>query len=238
MDFSALKRDPEAVGAAVVEAGEQLVCAKPIKVVFPERYAERGLASLIGDKFVLGMFAMVSGDSYGVFKACVLVPMTPTEVERIKINGDYYVVFSFDAGAVMVPNANLVKVDTVTYQINDEFISKGKMPFFFNYEDAQEIFVTAKSYADANIGLQREVDEMIISIIARSPQDVQTQFRMTVNNLDEAISVVPSWVPLMSIRHTASNTVTKLAGSYFSKGVVSALLNPSERVERIESLLR
>ena len=165
-------------------------------------------------------------------------PKIQAEIERIKIGGDYYCVFSFEAGAVMVPNVNLVRVDTLTYQINDEFIAKGYMPAYFNYDDGQGIFDTAKQYADANVGLQREVDEMIISVVARSPSDVQTQFRMVINSREESESVMPSWVPLMSIRHTASNTVTKLAGSYFSQGVVSALLNPSQRVERIESLLR
>ena len=45
-------------------------------------------------------------------------------------------------------------------------------------------------------------------------------------------------IPLRSVAYAASNTTNKLAGSYFSVGLTSALVNPTERVEKIEAILR
>ena len=45
------------------------------------------------------------------------------------------------------------------------------------------------------------------------------------------------WTALNSVRDSATNTTTKLGGNYYSEGVISALINPSDRVERIESIL-
>ena len=45
------------------------------------------------------------------------------------------------------------------------------------------------------------------------------------------------WTALNNVRDSATNTTTRLGGSYYSEGVISALVNPSTRPERIESLL-
>ena len=47
-----------------------------------------------------------------------------------------------------------------------------------------------------------------------------------------------SYIPLNSVYYAATNTVNKLAGNHFDKGVVSALITPTEEIEHIESLLR
>ena len=91
MDFNTLTRDSEQVMKAMTYVGDQLVAVKPVKVVFPERFVERGLASTAGDKYALGMCAVVSDNYYGVIKACALIPYTPTEIERIKKIGRAHV---------------------------------------------------------------------------------------------------------------------------------------------------
>ena len=43
---------------------------------------------------------------------------------------------------------------------------------------------------------------------------------------------------MRSVIYAATNTLNKIAGSYMETGVVSALVSPSDREERIEILLK
>jgi hypothetical protein len=58
-----------------------------------------------------------------------------------------------------------------------------------------------------------------------------------VQSIDDIVKKPPVYIPLRSVTYTATNTTNKLAGSYFQEGLVSALVSPSERKERIESIL-
>jgi hypothetical protein len=126
----------------------------------------------------------------------------------------------------------------LVYKIYDEIISKGRVPWYLGYLELGQIFDTAGYHAGANIGKNQEVTELIISMISRSEKDRNKYYRTTIQSLDELMTNRPAFIPLRSVQYAATNTTNKLAGSYFSDALVSALVNPSDRVERIESLLR
>ena len=48
----------------------------------------------------------------------------------------------------------------------------------------------------------------------------------------------PVFIPISSIEFGATNTLNKLGGNYFDKGVASALVTPTESVELIEIIIR
>jgi hypothetical protein len=120
----------------------------------------------------------------------------------------------------------------------NEFMQKGNIPWYINYEDLGKLFKSAKKYAGANVGMQPEVMEMIASLVARNPDNRKQYYRTSVLSVKDAAARPPAFVGLISVRYSATNTMTKLGGSYFSKGVTSALIDPSERSERIETILR
>jgi hypothetical protein len=124
------------------------------------------------------------------------------------------------------------------YKIYDEIISKGRVPWYLGYLELWKIFDTALYHAGANIGANQEVTELIISMISRSEKDRNQYYRTTIEDLSQLMVVKPAFIPLRSVQYAATNTTNKLAGSYFGDALVSALVNPADRVERIESLLR
>lgn len=240
MDVSKLIRDPKRVQAYLEELPNgSLVCKKPVKIYIPVRFAERGLAQIGIETYIVGVYAIVVEDVYyGVSMVNAMLPIEPTATLKMQIDGDEYYEFSFDAGSVVVTSTDLVKTDVLVYKIYDEIISKGRVPWYLGYLELGKIFDTASYHAGANIGANQEVTELIISMISRSEKDRNLYYRTTVQDLSELQSVRPAFIPLKSVQYAATNTTNKLAGSYFGDALISALANPADRVERIEALLR
>ena len=239
MDHTKLIRDAEVVHAQLVEMSDgSVVTKKGCKIYTPQRYSERQLAEVGIRTRVIGIFAITVQDShYAVCNVNAVVELKPSSTNHVRIAGEEYYEFVFDPGAVVIASTDLVKTDVLVYRIYDELISKGNVPWFFSYEDFGSIFDTARYHANANIGNSPEVTELIISLITRDPKDRTKSYRSTLNARSDLKTNPPLYIPLKSIG-AATNTTNRLAGSYFSVGVSSALVSPAERTEKIEEILR
>lgn len=240
MDIKKLVREPKRVHAALRELeNSTLVTTRPTKIYIPVRYAERGLAEIGAEIYICGIFAMVVDGIYlSVSLTNAMMRITPTAMLKVKIEGDDYYEFSFDPGATVVANLDLVKIDTLVYRIFDEFFSKGRIPWFIGYDELGKLFNTAKAYANANLGSAQEVMDMLASIVSRDTKDRVKYYRQTVKNYEDMATNPPAFISLRSIPYAATNTTSKIAGSYFRTGTESALNRPSDRIEKIEEILR
>jgi hypothetical protein len=240
VDPSKLIRDPAKVHAALREMNDgRVIALAECKIYIPVRYAEHNLAYVGARNYILGIYAITVEDKfYGVSLLNTMIPIEPTSVSKVKIDEDNYYEFFFRKGATVFKTVNLVKTDTLVYRIYDEFIAKGYVPWFMGYEEIGKIFDTAKEFADANIGQNPEVTQLIASIVARDPRDRTKYYRTAISDSTDLNKIKPVFVPLKSVQYSATNTLTKLGGSYFQQGVVSALISPSTRIERTEAILR
>lgn len=240
MDTTALVRDASKVHAALKELPDgSVVALEPVKIYSPHKYLEKNLVTVGMETYILGIYGITVKDKYlGVSLINAMIQIEPTNTNKIKINGEDYFEFVFDAGAVVFKSTTLVRIDTLVYRIYDEFISKGSIPWYMSYEDLGHIFDSAKKFANANIGSNPEVTQLIASIIVKDPNNRSKYYRTAVKTQEDLKNIPPLFVPLKSVSYSATNTTSKLSGAYFNEGVTSALLNPSDRVERIESLLR
>ena len=240
MDYLKLIRNPEKVHAVIEELPDnRLVVKKPLKVYVPARFAERNLASVGIKTSTVGIFAMVVEDTY--YAVCLvnaMVEMKPSSTTKVIIDDENYYCFSFEAGDTLITSLNLIKTDTLVYRIYAEIVAKGKVPWYLSYVDMSKIFDTASKHAGANIGKQHEVTELMVSIIARSKENRHLNYRHVVDDLKTIRKNPPAYIALKNLTYAATNTVARIGGSFFGDGLVSALTNPSERVERIESILR
>lgn len=241
MDFRQYIHDAPKAHAALRELEDgRLVAKSALKIVVPARFAERGLAYVGIDTQIVAIFAIIVEDHYyGVSIANAMMRITPSSTNKVMYDDDEYYEFSFDAGATVCPSLQLVKIDTLVYNIYDEILAKGRVPWYLSrdqedYELMGKLFETAKEHANANIGQQQEVVELMVSLIARDP-DNRTKYYRQVLATDPKKK--PAFIPLRSVAYAATNTLNKLAGSYAKDGMVSALVSPTERVERLESLL-
>jgi len=235
-----LIRDAQRVHECLQELPDgRVVTSKRVKIHIPARFAERDLAYVGVENFILGIYAIIVEDKfYGVSLVNAMIPIDPSETNRIKIFGVEYFEFVFEPGSTVFKTLELVKTDTLTYKIYDEILSGGRIPWYVGYEELGKLFDTAQYHAGANIGGNQEVTQLIASIVARDPKDRTKYYRTAVQSLGDLRTVQPVYVPLMSVEYSATNTTNKLGGSYFGTGVVSALNDPSDRTERIEDILR
>lgn len=238
--FRSLTRDAKRVTDTLEELPDgRLVTKRGCKIYIPSRFVEQDLAILGVNNYIVGIYAIVVDNLYyGVSTVNAMINIDPTSTNKVKLENDSYIEFVFDPGSTVFKSLNLVKIDVLTYKIYDEVFSKGRVPLYLDYNDLGGIFDTAKYHANANLGTSGEVTQLIASMITRDPDNKNKYYRTVVENLSDLREKPPAFIPLRSVAYAATNTTARLGGSYFDKGVVSALVNPSDRVERIESLLK
>lgn len=238
MDTSKLVRNPKSVLATLHSMEDDtLVTSTGCKIYVPSRFAERGLAFLGAETYIIGICAIVVGDQYGILMVNAMMRLDPAEINRVTVDGDEYLEFVFYPGSVVVTNLKLAKTDTLTYKIYDEIIAKARVPWYLNYFDLAKIFDTAREHAGANIGFNKEVTELLISISARNPKNRTEYYRQVIEAESDIKTKPPYYASLKDVTLSATNAVHKLGGGYFRNGTVSAINSPSERTERLEEIL-
>lgn len=235
-----LIRDSSKVKAALKKTpNNQIITLQDCKIQIPVRFVQKGLAQVGIDTYAYGIYAIILADgTYAVSSVTAMIKLKPNKILTTTIDDVLYYEFYFDAGSVVIDNTVLVKKDTSIYDVLDEFIFSGNIPWYINYEDLGKIFDSAKKYANSNVGQSYEISELLASLVARNPNDRTKYYRTFVEKYTDLITAPQSFVPLKSVFYSVTNTFNKLAGNYFNDGVVSALVNPSTKVERVENLLR
>jgi len=208
------------------------------KIQVPERYLMRHLASIGNETFILGFFAIIMDDRYySVSNTAAMMRITPSTTDTVTIDGTEYLEFGFDPGERVFYSAQLVKNASLTFYIYDEHVAKGRIPWYFGYYDLARIFETTQEHAGIVLG-DRAVLDFIVSTIARNPKDYTQLYRHVLERPSYADTNPPVIVAFRSVIWNTSDTTSKLIGAHFGDSVSSALVNPSERLERIEDMLR
>jgi len=238
MDINKLVRNADIVKEALTEVDGKLVTKKEVKIHIPSRFVDRGLAFVGLENYIVGIYAIILEDTYyGVSTVNAMINIDPTSTTRIKINGDQYFEFMFKPGSTVFKTLSLVKTDTVVYNIYDEIFSNGRIPWYMGYDDLGRIFDTASYHGGANVGSDKEVTELIASLVARDPADRTKYYRTKINTLEDMRANHPVYIGLCNVTYAATNTMNRLGGSYMGQGIVASLVNITERTERVEQIL-
>lgn len=240
MDITTLIRDAKYVHNCLQELPDSsLIALKPCKIYIPARFETVGLADVGLETQIVGLAAIVFEDKYyGVLNVNAMMRINPSRIERVKIEGVEHFEFHISPGGVVTPNLNLFVSDNILFDIYNEVVAGAKVPWYLTYEDLGKLFETAQEHAGAGIGRNADVIEIIMAKIARLPNDRAKPFSLAAANPEQFFKMKPTYVPLRSVMFSATNTMTKLAGSYMQHGVVSAIVRPTEKVSRLESILR
>lgn len=240
MNSSQFIRDKAKVDAAITEDGAGAVIAvKPVKVYIPARYKQSDMAVFETEKTFVGICALVVEDKYYAVSCVTSFMRTePATINNVTIDDNEYIEMSYEPGDKIITNINLVVVDSLLYRIYDEFIAKGRVPWFLGYEDIGNLFVNSGYYNGVTIGSNPQIFEMIVAAICRAPDSIRNHYRQKVLSKEELKTNPPVIVPLRAVSMGATNAIAKLMGPYFDDNVTSTLVNPGERVERVERLLR
>jgi hypothetical protein len=239
VDYRTLTRDPSKVKADLVKTENgQFMTKSGCTIIIPKRYVEKQLASFTGNSYTLAIFAIVVGDSYSVSIANAVVSLNPATISERSFGDTKYIEFAYEPGAIVIGKTAMVRNKQLPYQIYNEFEAKGRLPWFMSYLDLGNLFDTAQSRADLSLHTNHAIFELFAAVMARDPQDRSKYFRHTLRGKEDIVKREPVYVAFRNIQSQATNTTTKLMGSYFREALASALVNPSERLEGFEKLLR
>lgn len=237
MKFSSLKRDAKRVlDTLTVMPDGTTVTTTGCTIVIPEKYVDKQLAFMGNDVSILGIYAIVTPDGYyAVSSALCMLRIDPTSNARVTVDDTSYLLLEFQKDSTVILSDDVVKRDVIAYQVYDFFIDAGYVPWFMNYDDLLRLFYNSSEYAGISFGSNHAIIPLIVSNIARNAKNKTQYFRQIVSREPDA---VPSFIPFKSVIYGPKTTTAKLSGAYFDSALVSALTNPNERVEKVETLLR
>lgn len=238
MNPKELIRDAAKVKATFREKDGKLIATEPTLIYFPKRFSEKKLAQIGTEITVIGFLAYVVGKHYCASHIPAMLAFRPSSFRTVVIDDIEYNELSFEKGSVIIQNLNLVKTDTLPYFIFDELISKGNIPWYMGYEDLLKMFSSVRQYAGLSLGSNNTVMELIASNISRNSGDLAEYYRHAVKTRNDLNNKPVKFIPFRSVIYGATNTTSRLLGAYFDDNMLSALSNPSERVESVEALLR
>lgn len=232
-------RNAEKVLSTLIDLpGKPVIAKSKITIQVPARFREIGLAKIGAQTYVFGLFAMIleSGE-YALCNVSSYIELGAWSFEKEDIDGEEYLNLIFEPGSILFKTKDLISRPALVYRALDEFVFKGKVPWYVGYEDMGKLFDTAKKYAKTRADIIPSVTEFIAAYIARDKNDRSKFLRETSKSYPDFEKNL-AWVPMRSVFWSAPGTVNKLTGAYFQDGIVSAIVNPSDRVEKIEGILR
>ncbi|AGX01864.1 virion structural protein [Erwinia phage PhiEaH1] len=240
MDITKLKRNPAVVVAALKELPDgSLAVLKPCRIHVPETFRSKQLLTMGRDTLSMGFFSVIldSGE-YGVYTIPAMIRLNPAETVTTTIDEREYYEFRFQPGQILVKSTDLVKDNILLYYLVEEIVARGRIPWYYTYEDLGEFFNLMLKYAGSSLVLTPAVGEMVIAQIARMMADRRRPIREILKKVAEDVSDRVAWVPLRNVEFGAQDTTAKVTGSYMAEGLDSAIVNPSDKVSKMESILR
>jgi hypothetical protein len=239
MQSKEFTRSKARVDSALKKVGSKLIAQEPLRIHIPERFAERGLAEIEDVSYILGFMAIITEDNY--YASSTLTAMIRTEPDRIGkvvVDDVAYIELFYEKGSAVIASTDVVVNDNLPHRIYTEMLGKGRIPWYYGYEDIPKMFVDTKKYNGVTIGADFAVWEYISAALCRDPADPSKYFRQRPNAKKDTETLTPLYIPLRNVSVGATNVTAKLGGSYTNDGITAALVNPSDRPEKIETLLR
>lgn len=225
------KRDKEFIISKLYEQDGKYCCKEACYIEVPLRYVNAGLLEIGIVCNLIGIYRLVIGDKYSVSVVPSFIRTAPYTIEEVKINEIEYYRLHYLKDYPVIENTEVLRKDILTYFIFDEFIMKGKVPWYLEYDDYGKIYDLAAKYAATGVGDNQAIIELLISYLTRQK-----------NNLKEYARLNPltpyKYVPLDSVYYSSPSTVNKLAGNRFSEGVVSAIVQRTNSASKVEELVR
>lgn len=232
-------RSPEHIKKILVKNSSGIYSAgEDLSIYIPTRYEDKGMIRFGEENYIVGVFGLFSGSHYSVSKIVGMVNIGSPKLTKVIIDEIEYYKADFTKGQVVIKRDKIITSNKIPFRLFNDIISRGYVPFYLNYDDIGTLLNTGKKYSAVGFCDKVDVFETITSLIARESSMSEKFYRQSVKGYDDLSKQPPQMNALYNVNYSASNTLSKITGSYFTDGVTSALINSTKKVERIESILR
>lgn len=228
--------DKDAVNNAIQVCGSTILAKKPLTLIFPARFKDRGLAILEDVTYVLGFFALITEDlKYSVSIISAMIETVPRRVSMVLIDDVEYTAFHYEEGDKVVASMAVVMNDNLPHKIYTELYGKGKIPWYYGYTDIPKFFAKTGKYNGVTFGAGPAVWEYMAGSVCRDPNNLRRLYREIVPYNP---NLKPAYVGLRNVAFNAPNVSARSSGSYFNDGLTISLTTASPRLSKMEELLR
>lgn len=239
MEIPAWTRNADAVKATLKETPNgSLVTTTGCKIYIQESFRAKQLITLGKRVMIVGFMAIVVNDQYTVSTTPSMMEITPAKTRTVEIGGMSYYEFTFEPKSTVVKSLDLVKDNQLLYYLFEEILARGRVPFFYDYETLGTFFNGMFKYTGSSLVDTVSIAEMIIAQLARSEKNRKVPLRNLIKTEEDIHRIPFVWIPLRNVVDGSSDTVAKIAGSYAGDGLDSAIVNPTDRIQPIERILR
>jgi len=236
IDVSKLKRDPSVIKSYFKVTNDITIVNSNIRVVFPERFVTKELASMGATVRLPAIYAIIDeDDNYAITLSPIIQELSPYVINNISVGDVVYKELLFNKGDVFIINNNLIMQDNFMYDLFDEFYIKGNIPWYLNYDDVSNIFLETKKYANSNIGNNPLTFEILTAITTRDINNKTVFYRTALNNKNKTY---PYYIGLNNIQYSFDNTGAKIIGGYMGAGLTNAIISPETKTSRVSEVLR
>lgn len=231
------KHNVPLVQSAVKTVKETIVCTKDIRIIFPERYINQGLAFMGSIVKVVNIFAIIDDkNNYSTTICPAYIELIPSNITDITVDGVNYKCLHFEKDSVICGNINLVRNTDFLYNLFDEFFIKGKVPWFLSYDNKSDILLESMKYANSRIGNNPVAYEILAAIISRSSDDKTQYYRHKIKDNKGKVPMIN--IGLNNIYYSFDNTASKIIGGYYGPGVTAAVITKEKKTTVMADVLR
>lgn len=214
-----------------------IVTTQDCYIEAPVRFMERDLGDIGESILVYGLFAIIFSDGkYRRLNICAKVHIYPHHFEKVVIDEIDYYRFHFQANAPIMDKI-VVRNDLLLYEAFDEFVYKGKFPWYIDSELKAKIFDTAKTHAASNISESTQAAEFILGATCRDKRNKKMLIRQTAKSKKE-FNEYNYDVGIANVYYGIKSPFAKIIGPYFKETIISNLVSESRSVGKTEAILR
>lgn len=198
-----------------------------------KRYSVYDLLEISDTVKTLGiMDAIVDGKNQVALTILAAFETAPSDIEETVIANIPYVILRYTKNDLFMVNTQVVQNSGVIYAVYMELISRGKLPYWFGYEDIAKVFDRVKEMTGSGIGADQVIFELEVAHLSRSVDDLSLMYRYAKPNSPM------KFIPIKSVAYAPTSVMARLSGSRFDDGLAASLQLTSRVNQPLEDLYR
>jgi hypothetical protein len=238
MDIKKYTLDIDKVGKGFKVVDGKWIATGDISITFPKGYLSGSMGGLTNTYNPIGYFAILVGNNYGRILVPMQIPLRPEKASIYTEGGVDYLLLEWGKGGIICDNLRLVQDKTNVYRIHNEFIGKGKTPWYFDVGTRSEIFRNNSRYAGVDLGGGIALESLLVANISRDKDDRNILARYSYKDQADYDRSDIVTIPLMNIAYGAKSGFARTIGGYAEDGIVAELVDPTQTVDKLEQLIR
>lgn len=237
MEVKDLKLDPNKISSVYTELEDGSVVAnRSFEVYIPKRFTENGLAEVsdvVETTAVLGI--VIPGECYAPLTALMKITLCPASIRDVSIEGVKYLVMEFEEGDTFIRNVDVPLDANTPFYYHMEFLVYAKIPWYVDKDTLTALFDSAGADLGKRVGSSPQVTRVINALQFRDPDNLDNVYRNSKAMIDGREPVI---VGINNSSMLIDGTFAKLSGGYLNDNMLSAIINPDDKVTDLEKIIK